>query len=535
VTRLEREPEPVPPAEPLTPEVGADLEATAESLGRRHVRGSSLLLVGRIASLVFTTATQIIIVRATTKADYGAFALALVIASASRTMLSLGQGKTLSRFLAIHVEHKDWGRLYGTVFIAVGTVVLTGSLLIGTLFGLRDQLVGTILDDRTAAAVLLIIVLLAPMEALDQIFVSVFAVLTRPRAIFFRKYLLAPGLRFVVVLTVALVDGSIVALAIGYVAAEVLGLILYVTVLRSVLNRNGLLGELRWRRLSWPVRSVLGFAVPMLSTELVYLSMNTGSVLLLSHLWDAAEVADLRAVIPAVTLNKIVYATFLTLYLPMASRLFARGDHENLRSDYWRTAAFLAVASFPIFAMTGPFADATTVTLFGERYAGSAVFLAILSTGYYLNSALGFNMVTLQAYGKVRYLLAVNVVCALGNLALSLLLVPDLGALGVAVSNCVTLLAQNALNQLGLCRVTGSPPIERGYRWTYTSIALVSLVLFGAGLLLPRGLLAALAITAVATLLLVVVNRRVLALLDSFPELGKVPVLRRIVSVPRGR
>jgi len=81
----------------------------------------------------------------------------------------------------------------------------------------------------------------------------------------------------------------------------------------------------------------------------------------------------------------------------MASRLFARGDHAALRADYWRTAAFLAVASFPVFAMTGPFASTTTVFLFGQRYEDSAVILAVMSAGYYLNSALGFNMVTLQA------------------------------------------------------------------------------------------------------------------------------------------
>ncbi len=511
-------------------EAGAGLAETADVMGRRHLRGSSLLLAGRLASLAFTVATQVIIVRTLTKSDFGGFALALTIASASRLLLSLGQGKTLSRFLAIHVEQKDWGRLYGSVLIAVSTVLATGGLLIGALFALRGQLVGFVVDSNEAATVLLIVVLLAPMEALDQIFVSIFAVLTKPRSIFFRKYIVTPALRLTVVLTVAVLDGSVTALAIGYVSAQVLGLVLYVVMLRTVLSEQGLLSELRWKRLRWPVRSVLTFAVPMLSTELVYLSMNTGSVLLLSHFWGAVEVADLRAVIPAVTLNKIVYSTFITLYLPMASRLFARGDHDRLRADYWRTAAFLAVASFPLYAMTGPFAPATTVFLFGERYEGSAVILAILSTGYYLNSALGFNMVTLQAYGRVRFLLVVNLTCAIGNLALTLLLVPRFGAFGVAIAGCATLIVQNLSNQLGLRRTLQTALVDRGYVRTYVSLTVAISALFIVRLLIHPGLLPSLMLTALVSVALLAVNRSSLALGESFPELRRVPGLRWFVS-----
>ena len=509
---------------------GAELRVEAQELGRRHLRGSTLLLAGRLLSILLTVATQVIIVRTTTKEGFGAFALALTIASASRLLLSLGQGKTLSRFLAIDVEEQAWGRLFGSVLIAAGTVLALGGALLATLFLLRDQLDGTIVDGRTAVTVLLIVVLLAPLEALDQVFVSVFAVLTRPSAIFWRKYLFTPGLRLVVVVAVALAHGTILTLAVGYVAAQLLGVLLYVAMLRGVLAKHGLLGELRWSSLSWPFRSVVTFALPMLSAELVYLSMNTVSVLVLSATWGTVEVADLRAIIPAVTLNKIVYSTFVTLYLPMASRLFARGDHRALLDDYWRTAAFLAVMSFPVFAMTGPFALATTVTLFGERYESSAVLLSVMAIGYYLNSALGFNLVTLQAYGRVKVLFAINVFCAVGNLVLVLVLVPDLGAMGVAVATSVTLLAQNALNQWALRRATGSPWVDRRYWRTYGSLAAATVVLVAVQLWFQPGAVAAVVWTGLVGLLLVVVNRSALQLAESFPELLRVPGVRWIVA-----
>ncbi|MEP6665259.1 MAG: hypothetical protein ABJA81_02320, partial [Nocardioidaceae bacterium] len=61
----------------------------AAKMGRQHVRGSMLLLLGRVLSLVFTVATQVVIVRALSKADYGVFAYAFTLTASGRILLSL--------------------------------------------------------------------------------------------------------------------------------------------------------------------------------------------------------------------------------------------------------------------------------------------------------------------------------------------------------------------------------------------------------------------------------------------------------------
>ena len=49
-------------------------------------------------------------------------------------------------------------------------------------------------------ALLLILIGLAPMQALDDLIAAMFAIFASPRSIFFRKYVLAPGLKLSVVL-----------------------------------------------------------------------------------------------------------------------------------------------------------------------------------------------------------------------------------------------------------------------------------------------------------------------------------------------
>jgi O-antigen/teichoic acid export membrane protein len=494
-----------------------------------HIRGSTVFIAGRMLSLALNLATQVLIVRALSKADYGAFAYALAFVSAARTIVSLGHQQALTRFLALYDEERRYDKLFGTIVMETGTVLAGGVVLFLAVLGLRDTLDGTLVDDPDAIALLVILVLLAPLEALDRMFEGAFAVFARPRAIFMRKYVLTPGLRLAVVAFVLLGDASVEFLAAGYVITGAIGVAVYTWLLVGVLRRRGLLAQFSFRSMTMPVREVFGFALPLLSTELVALSMTTVSVALLGYYRDTEAVAAYRAIFPAARLNQLVFFTFILLFVPLATRMYARGDREGMRFAYWQTAAWLAVFTFPIFALTGPLAEPTTVTLFGDRYEDSAPLLAILACGYYFNAALGFNAMTLQTYGRLRYVLGVNAVTAVLNVALSLVLIPEYGATGVAIANGAALVCQNLLFQAGLGRGIGVPLFEWRYFRLYAVIVAAAGALAAVQLLLEPPVVVAVLLAGVASLAVLMLNRGLLELDATFPELRRVPLLQRLL------
>ena len=495
-----------------------------------HVRGSTLLVAGRLVALLFTVATQVVLVRSLTRSEYGAFAFALALTSSSALLLSLGQGRSLSRFLAIYEERGEYGRLFGSLVIAIGTIAVTTAVLVLTVGVWGDAILGGVSEQPHADTVLRILIVLAPLEALDDVIVTIFAVFSRPRSIFFRKYLLTPGLRFTVVVLLVLLGQGVVFLAVGYVATGLIGMAVYAFLLARVLRERNLVQHLRFRRISLPFRAVWTFSGAMLTTELVFLSMNTGSVMLLAAFHGAEDVAGYRAVFPSARMNQFVYTGFLLLFLPLVSRLFARGDRTAMKDVYWQNAAVLAVLSFPVMAMTVPFAEATTVTLFGQRYADAAVVLAVLSVGYYANAALGFNAATLQVLGRLRYVVIVNVSAALLNLALGLLLIPVIGVLGVAVSNGVTLVVQNLLNQWGLRRSLSMSLIDRRYAAPYAMIVVAAGALTAVQVIFHPGFVVCVVLAVCTSAALLLAARRWLRLAALFPELQRIPVLRHFVA-----
>ena len=530
-----------PPAPPTTGTVprdegGPDVAAAAgprppggdsNSMRRTQVRGSALLVLGRILTLLLTTVTQIVVVRALTMSDFGAFSYALALAAAGRTVLSLGQGRLLSRFMAKYEEQRDYDSMFGAIVLAVGTIVVTGLIGLGLLLLFPNQLLDT--HDPATVQVVLILVLLAPLEALDQVFISIFAAFSAPGAIFFRKYLFTPALRLGVVLLLAATGSSVTFLAIGYVAAGIVGLAVNIAVFFQVLRQRGLLVELRPRHIRIPFRAVFSFSTPLITGEVLQLSLVVGGVVILAHYHPAEEVATYRAVFNPARLNTAVLGAFVPLFLPLAARLFERRDMVSLRKAYWHTGALVAVLTFPIFALTGPLAHDLTELLFGERYSESALILALLSIGYYFSTALGFNAYTLQVCERLRFLVGVNILATTITLGLSLLLVPRYGAVAVAIANLASLVVQNVINQLGLRRSLRTGFIDRGCLRCYLVILACGAALWVFQWSLRPVLLIGLVAAALTSLVVLVASRSAIELDENFPELKKVPVLRWLV------
>jgi O-antigen/teichoic acid export membrane protein len=220
--------------------------------------------------------------------------------------------------------------------------------------------------------------------------------------------------------------------------------------------------------------------------------------------------------------------SFALLFTPMAARLFARDDREGINNLYWQTAIWIAVFSFPIFALSFSLAEPLTVLLFGARYEQSAIILALLSFGYYFNAALGFNGLTLKVFGKLRYIVTVNIAAALVNVGVNLLLIPRYGALGAAIGTCGTLVAHNFFKQAGLALGTGISLFEWRHLKVYTVIGLSALGLLLIQIAFSPPALVSLVLAGLASALVILINRSSLAVGQTFPELLRFPLMRRL-------
>jgi O-antigen/teichoic acid export membrane protein len=506
-------------------------ETSSGRASQRHLRGSSLLLVGRLISVVLNFAVQILIVRYLSKSDYGAFAYALGVASIASSAILLGLGKALPRLVPIHRERQDYARAFGCIVLAVGTVLGLGVSLVLLVHGFQSVLGGRIVSDQLSMSLLLILICMAPLDAVDELLQQVVAVFASPRAIFVRRQVMGPGFKLAAVLTVIATGRDAHLLAYGYVLGGAVGVSLYVVVLAREWSRSALLQHLNPATLVLPVRTLFGFSLPLLSSELSILWRGSLAVLMLEYFHSTGAVAEYRAVLPVAGLNMVVFEACAFLFVPHAAQLFARDDAQGISDLYWRTALWITLLTFPILAVTCVFAEPLTVVLFGQEYASAGTLLAILAVGHYVNAALGFNSAALRVHGRLRITATADIVAALVAIGANVLLIPPYGATGAAVSTTGALVLHNALNHLGLgAGSTGVQLVHRAFLKVSAVIAVAMGVLLLLQVSMHPALPIAVAFVGLTTLVVVRVTRREVAVASTFPELLRVPGLRQLLT-----
>ena len=502
---------------PIENEVQSLPEATA---AQRHIRSSSVLLVGRAFAVGLNFASQVLLVRYLSRTSFGAFSYALAVVGFVQGFATFEMTSALARWVPIYRERRQPGALYGSVVMAFGFVMLTG-LLIASAVILTFAFVDVPRVDPVSSRLVIVLAILIPIQSLDALVTSIFSILGDTRTIVIRGSIIAPALRVILVGALIAAGAGVDTLAYGYLLISAVGLGYYAFALWRAIVARGLLNDFRSHTLSYPVRDIFGFASPLVVTVLVWSLIESSDTLLLGYFHGVDDVAAFRAVLPLAQLNRNVVMAFQAMYLPAASRLFARGDRQGLSALYWQTAMWMAVLSFPLFVSTFSFATPTTAALYGTRYLDSAPVLSILSLGYFFNTALGFNGLTLKTFNKVRITVGIDIAAVVLNVALNLLLIPRWSAVGAAAGTCVTLIVHNLLKQIGLRRFTSVPGISRSYLHVYGMLLGLPCLLLVAQRALPASLWVALPLSAIGSLLVLWLTRSHLAVGTTFPELER--------------
>ncbi len=498
---------------------------------RKQIRGSSLLLAGRFISTGLNFVSQVLIVRQLTQVDYGAWTYALSIVAFFHGISTLGLRRGITRFVPIYHERDQYDKLFGTIFMVLITIAATGVVIIGSFHMFPEMLTQIINDKSQPIFVVLILIFMVPVEAMDGLLISLFASLASPKAIFFRNHILAPILKLSVVVLLVVFNSTVMFLAYGWLAANAFGVVIYIVMLLTMMRKRGFFKRLNFKTVNMPAKEIFAFAIPLMTSDLVNIVMHSADTLLLGYFCDASEVAKYRVVLPAAHFNKIVMTSFALLYTPLAARLFAKDDFKGINDLYWRTAIWMAILSFPVFALTFSLAKPLTLSLYEARYESSWIFLSMMSFGYYFNVVLGFNGLTLKVLHRVKYVVVINAVASLLSIALALVLIPRYGALGAAIATTSAMIVHNILKQVGLKQAAGLHLFERQYLSFYLIIAAGGLSLFAVQYFLTANIYVAVAAASAVSLVILLLTRDKLHVEETFPELLRFPFLKTILGV----
>jgi O-antigen/teichoic acid export membrane protein len=518
----------------VRPLTTAESEVAVESSDRatrRQIRGSGLLLAGKGLALGLKFVAELIVVRYLTTEDYGSWTYALAAVTFLRGMSALGLHRALSRYLPLHLERREFEQFYGVLVFVFGAILLAGALIVTAFYAFPGEVASLAgIATERPLALLFIVIFLVPTETVDTALMGVSAAFGDSRTIFVRRFLMHPGLRISVAGLLVLMQADVTLLAYGYLLSGVVGIAYYAWSVANQMRKRGLLKWSLLRGVRLPVRRVLAYTTPVMAADWCSVYMITAGPLLLGYFSDMSAVALYQVVVPAAALNTVVYQSFGMLFEPSASRLSARDDPAALNHHYWRSAVWVAVLTFPLFALSFTAAVPLTVLLYGERYVAAAPILSLLAAGQFIDSAAGFNSATLRVTGQVRWLVVIHMIGAAVTIGISVLLIPSMGAVGAGIGTAVGLLLYTILKQIALQQASGVHALDGTYKKPYLTIAGVTLALLMVRLIWPDNFLLVVLAAALGSIAVFLSARVTLSISETFPELGRSPLLRKILG-----
>jgi putative peptidoglycan lipid II flippase len=427
--------------------------------GRLLASGVLLQQIAQACGLLALLAVVTLLARRLSVAELGAYGL---VASLAGYLLVLRNSVASAavRALAGATDAAERARtysaavfLYGTVGLATGLAIAAVALAIAGLI-----LGGDLASDARTGGVLLGVVTAVGILA------SVNLDALRAERLFVRA----------ATIEIAAVAIYIVVMVVLILAGAGLGVVIGVSGALPLLSGSLSTVALRLRRLPYRWRSdgvsrmrlmtILPTAGWLLVVEMANLVMYASQRLVLGAYTSARTVGLFEGPVRAHNLLYALSGALAVPVVPTSARYVASGDQRRLAELAVRGTRYTLGLAVPLVVTLMVLAEPILEVWLGDRYGGGGTALTIIVSYWLLYSALVVTPGFLVGAGRARTVGLVFVAAAAANVALSLVLTPEIGLEGPAVATAVPLaLAFPLLLRTGL-RVAGVPLSELSRR-----------------------------------------------------------------------
>lgn len=434
---------------------------------QRIARGTGIIFIGAVISMLFGFLSVAVIARFFSKAEYGVFSLALTILSVALVIATIGFPNSLPREVAFYRE-KEPSRIGSLILTALAIVSLT-SLTVTAFLVSGSVYVARVFNEERLIYALKVMALALPFSALTGTFVAISQGFGRVREKVYFQNLLYPLLWFSLVEIGVVVKVEFYYVFVAYVIAHVITFFALVTdFFRLGLFKLGSI-DLRFGK------ELVKFSIPLMFTGIAGFVMTWTDTLMLGYYKTSEVVGLYNSAAPLAKLLPIFLNSAGFIYPPLATALYAQGKVEELKRVYQVLTKWIFLATLPLFAMMILFPEATIGFFFGAKYLEASEALQILALGFMFHVLLGLNGWSLVVIKESNFVMYSTLISAIVNVILNILLIPVYGIEGVAVATAISYFTTNVLNSLRLYQKVKVQPFSKNY----TKVVVSSLVMFG--------------------------------------------------------
>lgn len=438
---------------PLRDELASEVVPSDKTSGQPAdlaslARGGVLNLVGSVFHGVFNFALVIVVTRSLGAGGSGAFfaaiALFTILSNTAELGADTGLLRTIPRFLVL-ARHRDIRR---SLLVSFWPVLLVSVGLALATFFLVPYFAQTLGGLRYADEFETYVRVLAPFLPISVLFTVALAA-TRGFGTMVPTNLLdriaKPVLQPLFILAVLWAGLGSVALAAAWGGAWAVGAVAAAYYVRKLVlhaertspvpavvtqSTRALAGEF-WK-----------FSIPRALAGVMQIGIDKLDVLLVAALASASAAGVYTASTRYLIAGSFATTAIMQAMQPKISELLERKDHSASQAVFQASSCWLMTFTWPIYLSLAVMAP-VALGVFGPEFLAGQAALVILSLTMLIPTGVGPVDSVLLMGGKSSWQMVNAVVALILNVALNLILVPELGITGAAIAWAGSLLVMN--------------------------------------------------------------------------------------------
>ena len=407
----------------------------------RHLReiasGSFLALIARVLGGLSAYAFALLISRAYGAAGLGLYSLSVTLLTILVTLGGLGLGASAVRMVPQYAAANNLAAIRHLYGLMVKLVLPIAVAIAALLYVFASFVAESVFHNPSLAPAFRIVSMVLPLLAIVRVNIEM---VRGFKNIGFSEYLRSLHVPFLgaIILVLMLWIGSdayaaVTSYSLGVIAAFLLSAPYMVLKLRGFPVRKDK---------ALQSRELLGVSMPMLSGEIMSLSVGRVDMLMIGLLASTTAVGLYDIPFRLAAGVGLILASINMISAPKFSELFWSNDMEGLRRVVRMTSRVLFWSAAPILIAL-LVAPTFWLGLFGEEFRGSYLVLILLAIGQFVNAASGSVGCFLNMTGNHKVLGRITVAAILLNIVLNALLIPPFGIIGAAFATMTTLILWN--------------------------------------------------------------------------------------------
>ncbi|WP_227379427.1 flippase [Haladaptatus halobius] len=424
----------------------------SDSSLRTLLGGSVVLFGGMVCQLVLGFIARIVTARYLSPAEYGAIGLGISLVTFFGTLSVLGVDMGVARFLPRYDDSRSTrGVLVSAFRMSIPVAVLVSAVTV--LFPAR---IASVLGGSGAAGVIRVFGLMIPIAALLRLTVGSIRGLQLATPRVYAKDIALPLTRLVLIFAVIAVGGTVFDIALAYLAAYVIA-----TAIAFVyLGRHTAVFDVNVPSATM-YRDLLLFSAPLLVSSMTYQMFTNVDVFLLGYFTGStASIGVYQVVYPLSQLLTVFLGPVGFMILPIISELDSERNEDEIRRVYRVAVKWVFLFMLPVCLTFVLFPETIISYTFGEKYAVAGPTLAVLSLAFFTHSMAGPNAEALTSIGESRLIMYDNIIVALANVGLNVVLIPHYSYFGAAVATALSFCLLNVIVTVQLYRRVGIRPVS---------------------------------------------------------------------------